>query len=223
MSVFPFMQRIDEKRFLVIGSGAVARRKAGLLLQFTDHITLVTHPRQDLPASQKQVICDELEAFSGKGVKILDRMFEAEDLQKADFCIASCDDQQKNSEIASLCRSLNVPVNVPDNPDLCTFFLPSVIKKGSLVITVSTQGKSPAMSADIRRRIEDILPDRTEEILDCMAGLRTWIPQLVLSSDVRGRLYKNLLKALLDGSLEPREEEVRKAAKAWLEQESSLK
>ena len=217
MSVFPFMQKIDEKRFLVIGSGAIARRKVRLILQFTDHITLVTHPQQDLPVSQERIIQDELQEFSWKGVLILDRMFEPEDLQKADYCIASCDDHIKNAEIASLCRSFQVPVNVPDNPDICTFFLPSVIKKGSLVITVSTQGKSPAMSAGIRRKIEEILPDRTEEILDCMAALRTWLPQYVSSSEIRGRLYKDLLNSLLDGSLEPDEEKIKLAAKAWLQ------
>lgn len=217
MSVFPFMQKIDDKRFLVVGSGAIARRKIRLLLQFTDQITLVTHLRQ--PFSQEQIIRDELKGFSVKGVEIVDRMFEPADLQKADYCIASCDDQLKNSEIASLCRSFEIPVNVPDNPDICTFFLPSVIKKGSLVITVSTQGKSPALSAGIRRKIEEILPDRTEEILNCMAELRTWVPQLVLSSDIRGRLYRDMLNSLLDGSLEPDEEEVKAAAKAWLEAE----
>ena len=217
MSVFPFMQKIDEKSFLVIGSGAIARRKVRLLLQFTDQIVLVTHPRQDLPFSQNQIIHDELEAFSDRGVIILDRMFDPDDLTNADFCIASCDDQLKNSEIASLCQSLNVPVNVPDNPDICTFFLPSVIKRGNLVITVSTQGKSPAMSAGIRRRIEDILPDKTEEILDCLAGIRLWAPRIVSSSETRARLYKDLLNSLLDGSLEPCEEQVQAAAKAWLE------
>ena len=234
MSVFPFMQRIDGKRFLVIGAGAVARRKVRLLLQFTDRITVIT---QSLPAQSNQEEkkaekeaqelkvfskepeeAEELTAFSNSGVEIIRRTFSPEDLKRADYCIASSDDKALNSQIAALCLSAGLPVNVPDDPSLCTFLMPSVIKRGPLVISVSTEGASPAMSAEIRRRIEDILPDRTEEILDRMAEVRAWLPSHISSSKERGQLYKELLSALLDGSLEPGEEEVRAAALARAEQ-----
>lgn len=233
MSVFPFMQKIDGKRFLVIGAGAVARRKVRLLLQFTDRITVIT---QSLPAqsdqeekeeketqeikvfSKEPEEAEELTAFSNSGVEIIRRTFSPEDLKRADYCIASSDDKKLNSQIAALCLSAGLPVNVPDDPALCTFLMPSVIKRGPLVISVSTEGASPAMSAEIRRRIEDILPDRTEEILDRMAEVRAWLPSHISSSKERGQLYKELLSSLLDGSLEPGEEEVRAAALARAEQ-----
>lgn len=252
MSIFPFMQKIDDKSFLVIGSGAVARRKVRLLLQFTDRITLVTHiknmqnlqnmqHKQDLldkkALQDKQDLQDEqdipdkhdlreiqaaqeLSAFRQAGVDIQNRLFEPEDLKQADYCIASCDDKAENSRIAGFCHEDEIPVNVPDSPDLCTFFMPSVIKKGDLVITVSTGGKSPAMSAGLRRSIETILPDRTEEILDRMAELRTWVPEILPHSQERGRLYTDILNGLMEGKIEPAEEEVRLAAEDWVRKNS---
>ncbi len=216
MTVFPFMQKIDGKCFLVIGAGAVARRKIRLLLQFTDHIVVITHSSGKLPEKQETEIRDELASFSERGVKVCCRKFAQEDLKEADYCIASSDDSELNRRIASLCHAAGVPVNVPDNPEDCTFFMPSVIKKGPLVIAVSTQGTSPAMSSEVRQRIEDILPLDTEEILERMAELRTWVPQCVVSSKERGMLYRDLLTSLLDGRLEAAEENVRAAALAWI-------
>lgn len=217
MSVFPFMQIIDGKRFLVVGSGIVARRKIRLLLQFTEHITVITHPLKDHSGTQWAETAGELASFSDKGAEILCRRFVPEDLEKADYCIASSDDKNLNHSIAVFCHTAGIPVNVPDNPADCTFFMPSVIKKGPLVISVSTGGASPAMSAEIRRRIEDLLPENTEVILDRMEELRTWVPQEVTSSQKRGMLYRELLCALLEGRLEPREEEVRAAVQAWMD------
>lgn len=217
MAVFPFMQKIDGKRFLVVGAGAVARRKIRLLLQFTDQISVITHPSASFAEKQETEIREELASLSDSGVKIYFRKFKEEDLHKAEYCIASSDDNDLNHRIASLCHAADIPVNVPDNPADCTFFMPSVIKKGPLVITVSTEGASPAMSSEIRSRIEEILPSDTEEILERMEELRSWVPQCLVSSRERGMLYKDLLSSLLDGRLQPIEADVRAAALAWME------
>lgn len=206
--VFPFMQKVDHKRFLVIGAGAIAQRKARLLLQFTDKITLITHSNTKLDLSE----------FEEKGVEILNRHFTPQDLQNADYCIASSDSSLANQSIAAMCRAADLPVNVPDDPDSCTFFMPSVIRKGNLVITVSTGGSSPAMSAVLRRRIEDSLPPNTEEILDLMEELRAWAPSCLPHSLERGRLYANILTRLMEGSLTPTENAVHEAAVQWIEE-----
>ena len=226
MSVFPFMQKIDQKRFLVIGAGAVARRKVRLLLQFTDRITLITHPAADHHSDgnadnpDADILCSEMRElwdFARKGVQILNRRFSVKDLVDADYCIASSDSFEDNQRIAALCREAGLPVNVPDDPDSCSFFMPSVVKRGKLVITVSTGGGSPAMSAELRRRIEGILPPDTEEILDRMEELRAWVPSRLPRSQERGRLYSHILARLMEGSLDPTDKSVRNAALLWIE------
>ena len=78
----------------------------------------------------------------------------------------------EQARISALCRERNIPVNVVDVPALCTFFYPSLIVKGDLTVCVSTGGKSPAAAAYLRRRVEQQLPDNTEEILDWLARMR---------------------------------------------------
>ena len=72
----------------------------------------------------------------------------------------------RNETWACLCRERGILVNVVDEPALCTFFVPAVIRRGDLTVAVSTGGASPAAAALLRRHIESSLPDATEVILD---------------------------------------------------------
>lgn len=86
-------------------------------------------------------------------------------------------DMEKNEaeQISFWCREQNIPVNVVDVPELCTFFFPSLITKGDLTISVSTGGRSPAAAAYVRKEIEQNLPDRTEEILLWLGETRSFL------------------------------------------------
>lgn len=181
MALFPFMQNVEGKCFLVVGDGAIAQRKIRFLRQFPCEIRLV-------------------------------RTFEDTDLRDVDYCIASSDDSRENGRIAALCRQAGIPVNVPDDPSACTFFLPALIRRGDLVIAVSTGGESPAMARLLRQQIEEDLPDRTEEILDRMGELRRWIPLMVEKSADRAVIYREILERMMDGRLEPGRKAVRTAA-----------
>ena len=68
--------------------------------------------------------------------------------------------------ISRLCRERNIPVNVVDVPALCTFYFPAVITRGELTVSVSTAGRSPAAAAYLKKQVETVLPDATEEILE---------------------------------------------------------
>ncbi len=72
----------------------------------------------------------------------------------------------RNETWACLCRSRGILVNVVDEPQLCTFYFPAVIRRGDLTVAISTGGASPAAAAVLRRHIESSLPDATEVILD---------------------------------------------------------
>ena len=68
-------------------------------------------------------------------------------------------------EMCGLCGEYSVPVNVVDVPELCSFYFPALITRGNLTISVSTAGSSPMAAAHLRQKIEDMLPDNTEQIL----------------------------------------------------------
>lgn len=198
MTFFPFFQDIEGKNFLIVGEGSIAMRKKALLLQFTDRVSVLSDGDRKA------------------------RPFSEEDLKGVDFCIASTDDSALNRRIAETCRQAGIPVNVPDDPSLCTFYLPSVIKKGDLVVAVSTGGKSPALAAHLRRRIERHLqencPDNVEEILDQMGILRQWLPSVVPDGKKRRRLYSAILQEMMDGSLPAAEEDIRDRVLALCEE-----
>lgn len=74
--------------------------------------------------------------------------------------------------ICDLCKAHNIPVNVVDVPQLCSFYFPALITKGDLTVSVSTGGVCPEAAGYLRRRLEEALPDNTEAILVWLAQKR---------------------------------------------------
>lgn len=74
-------------------------------------------------------------------------------------------DTEEAEKAFRFCTERNIPINVVDVPGLCTFFFPALINRGTLTVSVSTGGSSPAAAAYLKRQIEAQIPDRTEEIL----------------------------------------------------------
>lgn len=177
MTLFPFFENIDGKRFLVIGGGNVAKGKVDRLRQFTDNITVIAE-------------CTDIEGA-------IIKPFEAADLEGADYVIGASDDRELNHYISKLCRSRGVPVNIVDNPELCTFIFPSLVKRGDLVIGITSAGKSPAFSQYIRREAERIVPDNAEEIIDELYAFRNELKKTVSDQKERAKLLKEKLNELL--------------------------
>ncbi|MEE3420987.1 MAG: bifunctional precorrin-2 dehydrogenase/sirohydrochlorin ferrochelatase [Lachnospiraceae bacterium] len=179
MTVFPLFENIDRKTFLIVGGGNVARRKVERLLQFTNRIV---------------VIAEETDI---SGVKVIRRPFALTDLDRGDFVIAATDDRELNQQIAGYCNEHRIPVNVVDDPELCSFIFPSVVKRGDLAIGISTGGTSPAYSQLLRKTLERNLPSQIGGILERMGKLRSVVPQQVPEQERRARCYKEILSELL--------------------------
>ena len=179
MTVFPLFENIDGKTFLIIGGGNTAARKVGRLLQFTNRII---------------VIAEETDI---KDVKVIRRPFEESDLDRADFVIAATDDRSLNRSIAAACRERRIPINVVDDPALCSFIFPSVVKRGDLTVGISTGGASPAYASLLRRTLEKNLPDHIGGILERMGALRKTVPARIPDQKRRAKCYKEILSELL--------------------------
>lgn len=179
MTVFPLFENIDGKTFLIIGGGNTAARKVGRLLQFTNRIIVVA------------------EETDITGVKVIRRPFEESDLERADFVIAATDDRALNRRIAAACREHRIPINVVDDPELCSFIFPSVVKRGDLTVGISTSGTSPAYASLLRRTLEKNLPDHIGGILERMGALRRTVPALIPDQKRRAQCYKAVLSELL--------------------------
>ena len=141
----------------------------------------------------------------GPRLRRLDRL-TAEDLTPTPaFVVAGDLSRGEAEEVSRLCREREIPVNVVDKTDLCTFYFPALISRGPLTVGISTAGVSPAAAALLRQQYEDQLPDRTEEILQWANTLRGRCPGPVIKAAVKIALAENriLSDAELDAPRRP--------------------
>jgi uroporphyrin-III C-methyltransferase/precorrin-2 dehydrogenase/sirohydrochlorin ferrochelatase len=148
MDFLPIFINIRGRRCLVVGGGEVAARKANLLQEAGGQLTIVS-PR----------LCSTLQREVDEGrASYQQRGFEAADLEGCALVIAATDERSVNRQVSELAQSLNIPVNVVDNPELCSFVMPSIIDRSPVQIAVSTGGTSPVLARLLRARLEAAIP-----------------------------------------------------------------
>ena len=179
MTLFPFFEDIDNKTFLVIGGGKVAKGKINRLKQFTNKIIVIA-PETDITEC-----------------KVIKKEFEESDLALADYVIGASDDGELNKKISFLCQARGISVNIVDDSSLCTFIFPSLIKRGDLTVGITTNGKSPALSQYLRQEIEKLIPDDIESIIDEISALREQLKNDVPNQKDRAEILKNKLAELM--------------------------
>ena len=94
-------------------------------------------------------------------------------------------------------REKGVTVNVADRPELCDFIFPSLIVRGDVSLGIATNGRAPALSALLRRRVEDALPEDLEAIIEAAARLTADLRQTIPDPHQRGKAIREALRELL--------------------------
>ena len=105
--------------------------------------------------------------------------------------IAATSSRETNHRIAELCHSRNIPVNVIDAPEECTFIFPAVVQKGDVSIGINTGGKSPILSQKIRKTIEADIPDYYADLADQLGDLREYVKVHFKDEKDRRRILKS--------------------------------
>lgn len=183
MNRFPLCINLEDKRFLIVGYGRIAKRKLKAISEFTSNIKIITK--------------DPTEEELGKGIEIVNKCFDEKDLEGVDFVITATGNREQDEAVAASCKAKGIPVNAADDREECDFFLPGIIKRGDLVVSVSTSGKSPAYSRHLREQIEDVIPDNIEKILDILGKLRNTLPSKVEPQVERSKIYNYVMSKLL--------------------------
>jgi precorrin-2 dehydrogenase/sirohydrochlorin ferrochelatase len=157
---YPAFVDIEGRRCVVIGGGKVAERKVRDLLRAGASVYVIS---PELSAGLKKI--------AGQGrIKHIQRGFRATDLKDAFLAIAATDDEKTNSKVAA--HGARMLVNVVDKPDLCSFIVPSALKRGPLTIAVSTSGASPAMARSIRQELEGMFGKEVGQYLEKLCRIR---------------------------------------------------
>jgi siroheme synthase-like protein len=163
--LFPIFLKLDRLNTLVVGGGNVALEKASALLRNSPaaRVTLVA------PMFRAETL-EFLADYSQ--VVLCERGFELADLDGRDLVICATDNRTLHEEIKEVCTERHLLCNVADTPELCDFYLGSIVQKGDLKIAISTNGKSPTLAKRIRGFLEDVIPEEIQEGLEGMEAVR---------------------------------------------------
>ena len=169
---YPIQLLIHGRSALVVGAGNVALRKIEGLLSAGAEVTVIA------PAV--------LPAIAALPVDIIERPYlegEAGDYQ---LVITCTDDAHVNRQVFRDAEAAGVWVNSADDPINCSFILPAVARQGDLTLTISTNGKSPAMAMWLRQRFEAEFDERYGRLLDLLAEVRAEARYVLGTSEIRG-------------------------------------
>jgi len=155
MAKYPIFLEMSGRRAVVIGGGAVAARKAQALLTAGARLVVVAEHIDDVLTS----ICQ------GTNAELITSRYCKDYLVGAVLAIAATNDHQLNKQIYKDCQELEILCNVVDDPELCDFFVPAVVKRGGLQIAIGTAGNCPAYAGHIRKKLEQIFTDKHGQFL----------------------------------------------------------
>ena len=149
MDYLPLHFDVRDRRCLLVGGGQIAIRKANLLLRAGARITVVA-PDIDVQLEERLL---------GDRHQVVRREFRTEDLNDHVLVVSATSDSTVNQTVSKEAQTQGIPVNVVDNPNLCTVIFPAIVDRSPVVVSVSTGGQAPVLTSDIRRRIESLLPE----------------------------------------------------------------
>ena len=167
--LFPIFLKLDRMQTLLVGGGNVALEKLEALIgncpEANIHIVASEIRRNEI------VSCVE----STPTITLSVRPFNQKDLEDIDLIILATDDYGLHVQVASVAKQKNILVNVADTPDLCDFYLCSIVKKGDLKVGISTNGKSPTLAKRMRELLTDAIPstDDVQTLLDNLVAIRS--------------------------------------------------
>lgn len=176
-----------DRHCLVVGGGAVGLRKVRTLLECGARVTVVSlalHPDLEQLASDGTITAHV-------------REYRTSDLDGVFLVICATDHEPTNEKVGVQSRERNLLVNVADRPRECTFILPSVLRRGALVLTISTGGKSPAFAKRLRRELEQRFGPEYGPFLDIMGAARSRL----LAKEHAPEEHRSLFGAIIDRGL----------------------
>ena len=184
MDLLPVFMDVRGKLCLVVGGGEVAHRKASVLLA--------------AGAAVKAVAPEFSAAFAVlPGVECIAERFQPSHLDGAVLAIAATDDSAVNREVSQQARARNIPVNVVDNPDLCTFIMPAILDRSPLMVAFSSGGASPVLARMLRSELEALIPQGYGRLTAFCARLRNTVKARVAEPAMRRIFWENVLEGAI--------------------------
>ncbi len=187
--LYPVFFRLEKLKMLIVGGGEVGMEKMHFIMKSS-------------PNARIRIVAtwfsDEVSALAQKfpdTVQMVTKTFEPEDIEDADLIVAATNFHEVNMQVYKAAKERNRIINVADTPDLCDFYMGSIVTRGDLKVAISTNGKSPTFSKRFRQLLEDILPNETSELLD---NLKVFRDQLKGDFEQKVKDLNHLTKTLIE-------------------------
>lgn len=184
MDFLPIFLNLKDKHCLVVGGGEVAVRKASVLLQAGAIIRLVA-PQLN-------------ESFTlPSGSEYLAERFQPSHLDGITLTVAATNDAAVNAQVSLEAKQRNIPVNVVDSPDLCTFIMPAILDRSPLLVAFSTGGASPVLARMMRGKLEAMIPQTYGRLADFAARFRDTIKQRIATPSQRRIFWEDMFDGIV--------------------------
>lgn len=208
MDFLPLFHNLQQRPVLLVGGGAVALRKARLLLASGAQLHAVA-----------PIINDELLTLltSHQG-HYTQAHYHSEYLSNVCLVVAATNCIETNQAISREAQALNIPVNVVDNPTLSTVIFPAIIDRSPIVVAVSSSGSSPVLTRLLRAKLETLLPSNYAKLAKLAEKFRDKVKQHFTNTEQRRIFWEKALQSpITEQALAGREQQAEHALEAMLE------
>ena len=164
--LFPIFLKLENLNTLIIGGGSVGLEKLSAVLGNSPEAKVIVVA----PSIKEEIF---LLAEQYPNIQLIKRDFRIDDFENKDIVISATNNRELNEFITEEARRRKILINVVDNPDLCDFYLSSVVQKGSVKLAISTNGKSPTIAKRYREILDNAIPDEMENVLDNLVKIRS--------------------------------------------------
>lgn len=164
-NLFPIFLKLENLHTLIVGGGYVGLEKITAVLDNSPlaRVTLVA------PEIRKEI--RDIAATNSR-INLIVRKFDDDDLLEKDLVIVATNDKPENKRIWETARARHILANVADTPDICDFYLSSVVRKGNLKVAISTNGMSPTLAKRLKEVLGEALPDNLETAMEQLKAVR---------------------------------------------------
>ena len=207
MDLLPIFLNIKNKKCVVVGGGEVAFRKSTLLLRAGADLHIVA-----------PLVSEELRKLRvDRDCTITLKKFEEADLNHAVLVVAATDDLEINERVSIIASKLNIPVNVVDQPHLCSFIMPSIVDRSPIVVAISSGGTSPILTRKLKELNETMIPGRIDKLAELLGSFRGRVKNGIDDFSERIRFWENVLDSEIPELVyNGQDDEARSALDNWL-------
>lgn len=180
---YPICADLNRRRCLVVGAGKVAARKVRSLLE-TGALVRVVSPDA----------VEEVAELAGEGkIDWQKRTFAKSDLEGVFLVVGAAGDPEVNRQVYEAADSASILINIADEPGLCNFILPSVIRRGEFQIAISSGGASPVLARKIREVLEHRFGPHYGELVEELSRIREGLKERLPDESKRRQFWEQLI------------------------------